>query len=80
MAGSPTGFNGSQFVKEMVFTLNFPLVRDVLWVFTSMFFLNFPLFESDFLRFYFLCFKILLYILPDLPLRGLGFLKESDLC
>ena len=28
----------------------------------------------------FLCLEILLYVFPVLPLRGLGFLKESDLC
>ena len=80
MIGSPTGFNGSQCVKELVFPLIFPLAREVFWVFTFMFFLYFPLSKRGFLRFYFLCFEILLYIFPDLPLRGLGFLKESDLC
>ena len=56
MTGSPTWFNGSQCVKEMVLPLIFPLVREVFWVFTFMFFLYFPLSESGFLRFYFFMF------------------------
>ena len=68
MTGSPTGFNGSQCVKELVFPLIFPLAREIFWVFRFMFFLYFPLSERSFLRFYFLCFEILLNIFPVLPL------------
>ena len=50
---SPTGFNGSQCVKELVFTLVFPLAREVFWVFTFMFSLYFPLSKRGFLRNFF---------------------------
>ena len=80
ITASPIGFNGSQFVKELVFPLIFPLVREVFWVFTFICFLYFPLTQERFCEvLFFLCFEILLYISPALPLRGLGFLKESDL-
>ena len=57
-----------------------PLATVVFWVFTFMFFLYFPLLKKGFLRFNYLCFEILLYILPALPLRGLGCLKELEVC
>ena len=80
MTGSPTGFNGSQCVKELVFPLIFSSYKRG---FLGFYIHVFPIFSSFKERFFeglFLCFEILLYIFPDLPLRGLGFLKESDLC
>ena len=45
---SPTGFNGSQCVKKLVFPLIFPLAREVFWVFTFMFFLYLRLIQERF--------------------------------
>ena len=66
-------------LKELVFPFIFPHAREVFWVLHSCFFLYFPL-NREVFEVLFLCFEILLYIFPVLPLRGLGFLKESDLC
>ena len=82
MTGSPTGFNGSQCIKELVFPSIFSSCeRGFFFGFLHSCFSYIFLFQKrGFLRFYFLFFEILLYIFPDLPLRGRGFLKESDLC
>ena len=80
MTGSPTGFNGSQCVKGNGFPVNFSsCVRGFFGFLHSCFSYIFPLIRERFLRFYFLCFEIRLYIFPALTLRGLGFLKDSDL-
>ena len=76
----PTGFNGSQCVEEW-FSRYFFLLRERFFGFLHLYFpVFFPLAREGFLGFIFLCLEILLYIFPVLPLRGLGFLKESDLC
>ena len=46
--------------------------------FYSYIFLYFFLLQERVFGVLFLCFEILLYISPALPLRGLGFLKDLD--
>ena len=76
----PTGFNGSQCVEEWFSRYFFPLRERVFWVFTFILSCIISSCVRGFVGFYFLCFEILLYIFSVLPLRGLGFLKESELC
>ena len=54
--------------------------RGFLGFYIHVFSYIFPLIRERFFEVLDLCFEILLYIFPDVPLRGLGFLKESDLC
>ena len=54
----------------------FTLAREVFWLLKFIFSCIFSSGKRGFFGFYFLCFEILLYIFPVLPLQGLGFLKE----
>ena len=76
----PAGFNGSQCVEEW-FSRYFLLLRERGFLgFYIYIFLYFFLLRERVFWVLFLCYEILLYIFPILPLQGLGFLKEWNLC
>ena len=69
MTGSPTGFNGSQCFKGIGFPIYFSSSeRGFLGVYIHVFSYIFLLTERFFEVLFFLCFEILLYIFPVLPL------------
>ena len=80
MTGSPTGFTGSQCVKGIGCPVYFFLLIERFLGFDIHVFPIFSSYTREVFEVLFLCFEILLYIFPALPLRGQGFLKESDLC
>ena len=61
----------------MVFPSLFPLASQVLGFLHLYFPVFFPIVREGFFGFNFLCFEILLYIFPVLPLSGLGFMERD---